>query len=321
MIQKQALVFVSIFIGFSSTAFAIPSLILHRHDALATTWKPPGGIAGPEHQHRDAHALNGTSQVVQSISGIDYGFIANKAWDDGTLHTLPHDGQFAHGYMENPAKYAFVDLANPAQPPITIPNKNGFAIGGRWETDSLWKSMKTVINSAFGAWESAVNGTGINTNGIAYKTKIDFESTTNNDWDIAIILDYQLDAGDVGITITPGFGLPSVDFDALLGFTTTPGQGGWYLGMDDLVPNNMYEFWSTSEHEIGHLLGLGHYGTDRTKQLMQTGGFTTGNMAQIDIGSLDGVKDLYSVVPEPGTMLLFFIGGASLIVRRLHLYA
>lgn len=282
----------------ATPASAIPSKTLHPHNNQATTWNPVGGMNGPRHQHRDTHALDNTDQVVQNAMGVAFGFKALAAWDDDEIRTVNDPGiDFAHGFMEKPATYAFIDHVDTNNPADEDSYERGdFSVGGRWNSNATWMNMKSVINDAFGEWEGQVNGSGVNTNGVPYVTKIDFRETTSNDYDIGIILDYTTDMNTVGATSIPGFGLPAgTGFEAMLDFVIDPGKDGWYLGEDNTVPNMKYEFWSTSQHEIGHLLGLNHYGTDRTKQLMQTGGFEDGNMAQIDVGSLDGVKDIYSI--------------------------
>ena len=57
----------------ANPSLAIPSKVDHVHNNIATTWKPPGAMNGPQHQHRDQHALDNSVQVVKKEGGIDFG--------------------------------------------------------------------------------------------------------------------------------------------------------------------------------------------------------------------------------------------------------
>jgi hypothetical protein len=182
------------------------------------------------HQHRDGHSLLGRHVIKEK-----FGFELTQVWDNNLLRLFPSQG---HGYMEEPAKYAFVDLVDKKS--SKIPKKEGFVIGGRWESEDSWKNLRSLINDGFAEWERLVNGLERNINNVLIRSRVDFEETKNDDWDVAIIVDHFL-KNDLGNTYPPEEGMPSDgNFDALLTFPSKPLGADWYLHKNDKVPDNHF---------------------------------------------------------------------------------
>ncbi len=82
----------------------------------------------------------------------------------------------------------------------------------------------------------------------------------------------------------------------------------WFYGTTGDPANNQYDFASIMLHETGHVVGLDHFGAGNKSYVMRPT-FELGDFTRvIDPDAVHGVRDLYSVTPAPGALLLGTIG-------------
>jgi Matrixin len=262
---------------------AIPSLTPHLHNAQATTWNPPGAD-DMSHQHRDNHELVSTRfdvVVPAKDSEPAYGFAPVWVWDNrNERYDFAADSSlrdFGHGYIAdgNDIRYKFVHGENQA---------------GDWNTDIDAKAMKVVIKKAFETWMTAVNGDETNTNNIPIRIRIGFEEVAANQAADVIVTLGQVTGNNIGEYFPKA---KEMSFKYSANF--------WDYDPSDGITAQRSDFSYVALHEIGHLLGLDHYGADPLKNLMNGDVLPKGTKGPgIDVGSLHGVKDMYAIaVPEP----------------------
>ena len=292
-------------LGIASPGLAIPSTTPHPHDNpnitdAATTWltNPNEAVADPdpdmpnrmEHQHRDRHPLNGQlipgsgGDVTNTVNiGGGLGFGTYAVWDDRNWrYDRANDRslqQYAHGFIrqgQNTAvRYRFVDAFDNDNNPQT-PDIN------RWFTDPVGINMRTGINNAYNTWETAVNGTQLNVNGIPVVRSIDFMEVRANA------------AAEIDVLLTGGPAFIPTDLDLLF-----PLRGDYDFDDTNGIGATQFDFNYLSLHETGHSLGLGHFGTMPMINLMNNAVLGRGvNGSGIDAGSQDGARDLYTI-PVP----------------------
>jgi hypothetical protein len=101
----------------------------------------------------------------------------------------------------------------------------------------------------------------------------------------------------------------------------------WFYGVDTNPANSpdQYDFATTILHEVGHVIGLGHFGTIAAGYIMTSEAQPTRSGAggidhTIDPDAIHGVRDIYAIaVPEPACALLIALAltaVAHLRVRR-----
>jgi hypothetical protein len=95
----------------------------------------------------------------------------------------------------------------------------------------------------------------------------------------------------------------------------------------------VYDFASTILHEVGHVVGFGHFGSYAAGQIMNlqdqprrndmtSGGVMmpagSGVLRTIDADAIHGVLDLYSIpgIPEPSSVTLLAVSLVCLLGRN-----
>ncbi len=287
----------------AGAAWALPTNPDPCHTAPCTPWSqvPIAGLnpASDGHQHRDTHNL-------WDVPGL---FRTYSVWDDRTYqynaaadrsYRKPGDNKdFGHGFITIAPQYAF----DP-----TVP---------------MW--AQPLINQVVQQWIANVNGGGVNTNGVAIQTQIQFmQVAMNGDILIRFAATYPIGGGGTGnfpydseiddygnwpgLPPIPG-GAPQGGRSGVLAYWTPStrvltfnSQINWYQLKDPNAANgpNQFDFYTTALHEWGHVLGLDHPAMPGAMCTMQPsqGRRKTPNgiLLNIDAGSQDGAKDLYTVV-------------------------
>jgi hypothetical protein len=328
-LQTFALTAVTV-LALSGSARAIPSHTEHPHNNpgtidLNTTWikdPPPGEqVADPDpdtpnatmHQHRDRDALDGNAKYI--------GF---SVWDNRDYRV---GGHYGHGFIEpdQAPRYLF-DFAFPAL--------------GRGDFDN-----------AVEEWESAVNGSEINVNGVPIVISMDYDRVDRGAREIDV---FWRDIGAADDFATAFWDPATTDFtfdsDPIIikrkrvdgpQISLQPGNVGcadslqlpwqWFFGGTGAVnqvsadyfectaanakltvTGNAYDFYTIALHEIGHSFALDHIGPGIMREDIAS--FV---MRDPDANSIDGLKDHYAIpVPEPETLLLLASGAGVLMTRR-----
>ncbi len=286
-------------------ARALPTAPDPCHTAACTPWSqvPIAGLlpASDGHQHRN----------TQNLWDVVGSYHTYSVWDDRTYlynagadrpFRKPADAKdFGHGFITTPPQYAF----DPTVPAWAQP----------------------LINQVIAQWTASVTGGGANTNGVAIQTRIQFIPVAVPNQDILIRFaatypvgggnpdgDFPYDSeitdpyGNWPVPPIPG-GAPQGGRSGVLAFWTPSlriltfnSQINWYQMLDPNPANGAgkFDFYTTALHEWGHLLGLDHPTNPGALSTMQPSqarrGAANGILLALDNGSLDGAKNLYTVV-------------------------
>jgi Matrixin/PEP-CTERM motif len=339
-IHKEALLMVrrlSVLVSFAlifliaATTWAIPTNPDPIHTAAATPWPNPLPVgfnpATDRHQHWSA----------DPIDGVAGQFATYAVWDDNTYRYSANTPTQGHGYMQNPATYAYT---------VNVPP----------QADPLFNN--NVVNY----WEATINGPGLNSNNFKVNTKINFGfPAPNANPDIIINFDNKYPVikpnpnpmlppitttqdfpspGEIdpngtwgGNPGNPGGG-PGGGSEGVLAFWT-PGlqrltfnsNVDWYYLNPALGPNGgQFDFVTTALHEFGHILGLDHAGVAGDVMFGSSSSYVVNNMnivvpldpstevRTLDAGAILGSKILYTIaVPEPSTIFLAMTAACAVV--------
>ncbi len=349
---QSAIILTVSLLGVSSPVLGIPSTFPHTHNNPVTTdrdttWinpmlpielvpdPDPDNPDAKAHQHRDRHPLNG--QLIPGLGGNvtntvttddnrtpfnrvdDFGFGTYAVWDDRNWRFDMANNRslsdYAHGFIQQgpttAVRYRFLDAFDNDRNPATPPQD-------RWLTP-IGMNMRKAVNNAYDAWETAVNGTQLNVNGVSVVRSIDFmEVVRTFVWDISVLLTGgpSFNASRLELLFPfPAAGSVVAEYD----FDDTVPVGPPPFGADEDgngIADNAHDFNHLALHETGHSLGLGHFGVNILTNLMNDRPLLRNlNGPGIDAGSQDGARDLYTIplpvsAPEPSTLLLL---GSALV--------
>lgn len=313
----------------------------HPHDpSPVTTWG-----AGPDgqHQHRTPHDPRAG---VYSHVGAGNAYVATKVWTDRVQHSLAggHD-PFAHGHQDVAARWAI----------------HYGTVGDNPFPGDIGPTALLRTAEAFNTWVAVGNGSEYN------YPDTDNDITTSYPRPNARLIHRSMNwvrttetggAHEVHVT-WDNTGLTgrtyAAYFPTLQTIRVNP-DINWYFGTstDPTVNPHDYDFLSVITHEVGHVVGLGHFGglgthimSDQGDQPFRDGHFfaTHGHAGgsahvagdghaipnptalesaaamfrTVDLDAEHGIRDLYSIpglVPAPGTAALLGLGGLLACRRR-----
>jgi hypothetical protein len=313
----------------AGAARAIPSAPDPRHDAKATPWANvlinvlvP---AADQHQHRDGRSLFNVNNLYKTFAVWDDGKYRYNTVADRSLSRGLDNRDFGHGFMRRPATFEFVlsVFPNPNPPPATI-----VLPFPAWAKTILLGPVRTV-------WELMVNGVGVNVNNVLIWTQMQFVETAVagvSDFKIKFDIVYPIDAAgntmpfpdesdfdsDGNYIPSPpaplAGGAPQGGIERLLAFWTPSRKQltfnskiNWYQTAGDANVLNggaLFDFHTVALPEWGHVLGLDHpVGVVAPANIMtgapklrRNAGNPQGFNFTIDVDSIAGAKNLYSIV-------------------------
>lgn len=311
----------------------------HSHDASPVTTFGTG--PDDQHQHRTPHDPRaGTYSHI----GNGNAYVATKVWNDRTQHAIAggHD-PFAHGHQDVAARWE-MHVGTDTDP---FPN------------DANVIAARARITTAFNTWVAVGNGSEYN------YPDTDNDITTSYPRPNAQVIHRSMNwtritdntAHEVHVTWsnTGLNGAYAAYFPTLQTIRVNPNIN-WYFGTstDPTEAPDQYDFLSVITHEVGHVVGLGHFGalgthimTDAADQPLRDGHFNAthghaggsahvagdghaipnpsalelagGMFRSVDLDAEHGIRDLYSIpglVPAPGSAALLGLGGLMALRRR-----
>lgn len=311
----------------------------HPHDpSPVTTW---GTGPGGQHQHRTPHDPRaGTYSHI----GAGNAYVATKVWTDRVQHsTLDGHDPFAHGHQDVAARWA-IHYGTVGDNPF--PGDVGpLALQRTAEAFTAWMNAGNVIEANWPNTDNDITGPTAPDRAIIHSS-VNWVRTTETGNDHEVHVNYT------------GAGLGSAwgAYNSVSRIISINPMYDWYYGTstDPAVDPHKFDFLSVITHEVGHVIGKGHFGalgthimTDAAGQPFRDGHFLNthghsggtahvagdahaipnatalelagGTFRTVDLDAEHGVRDLYSIpglVPAPGTAALLGLGGLMASRRR-----
>ena len=327
-------------------ALALPSLTAHPNGAGDITWPNPlpvGFNANTDmHQHWNTDPLPGVAGKFKTYAAWDdNNWRYNTVADQSQLKANGDAADYGHGYMANPAQYAF---------------RSNAGLGDAAFPAAAAADFVTGVST----WMNTVNQNGmLNTNGKPTSTSINFAITgvdMNPDIIVRFSNNFPTGANYPGNGGVPGTGyFPSPGeiepngtwpgnpqgagtSDGVLAYWTPSlkvltfnANIPWYYSTGNpIVDNNpanganQWDFLSVVLHEFGHVIGLDHpdnpvLNTTMYPSFPQRAGLggQLGILRDLDGNTVDGARDLYTIpIPAPETMMILGLGGLLAARRR-----
>jgi hypothetical protein len=295
----------------------------HAHSPVVTWDDGHTPIESHFHQHRTNHPVDGTGAA-------DHGAVAHYeafgTWqNDGTFHWFLTGGtssnarsfvheEWGHGHMDNAVPYRVVPAV--AGGGITA------AAAAAWNAGAAAR-----VGDAFAAWMDVGNASGpanwpnddndhVAGTGVAWHSSVNFRAVDRGETIRVILGDPSTGSFCDGDSIgcwDPG------TLTVIFSQTTD-----WYYGTstDPTVAPMQFDFLSTAVHEVGHVVGLLHFGTFASGAIMTAESQTDregdrGILRDIDASATHGVRDMYAIaVPEPTTFAMLSIGILWVLYRQ-----
>lgn len=337
----------------------------HEH-----TPAPPvttGGAADPaaQHQHRTGHS---PERGVLAHGRIPP-YSAFATWNDRSYHPRSailgqaSHRQFAHGHQDVAARYHVHPAVVGGQ--ITQAEADAWNAATDGAIVRVDEAFRAWVAAGTGSgdrnWPRDDNDHVAGT-GVPWHSSVNWTRVDSGDHEVHVILGEAGIGGAIGCpasavgcwdffddipTINDPRGL-NIIIDDDADTIRLPGgriAEGWYYGLnadprgpdgrlgtpDDVDPFKI-DFLSVILHEVGHLVGLEHFGTFAQGAIMQGEGFShragaRGVLRTIDASATHGVLDLYAIpvrahdqsgngAPEPSTLALFGAGVLTLFGYR-----
>lgn len=288
-----------------------------QHDTL------PGGGADPthRHQHRTGHdplqgtKVHGTGTGAQAYQAN----LPGQIWVGRTLIVAggTHPGtntESEHGHQGHEIDSGRFDVH-----PATAGGDISAAEAAAWNANAL-----NMANFTFGAWVTAGNASGAQNwpgtdddeaagAGVPWHSSIGWDNIAFDPAQAAGSHEVHVSYGEAGGTalantfpFTPGH-------NSVLNIVVDDDQPFFYGTVGNPAATE-YDFATVLLHEVGHVVGLDHFGAGNLSYIMRPT-FGLGEVTRvIDPDAVHGVRDLYaiSVVPEPSSLALMGSGALSL---------
>lgn len=311
-------------LALAGAAYALPTNPDPCHTAACTPW--PGAVANPAtdgHQHRDPQNLFDVMGAYKTYAVWDDNVYQYNAGMDRSIRMATDMRDFGHGFINRPPRYRFdnnaaamTDVPLWARPLIGQvidqwaaavnelgANTNGVATETKIQFQQVVQGEQILIRFANTYPARPAAGGGWEEWEFPYDPEIEVE-----DYYQGRYLPNQP---------MPGGGAPQGGRSGVLAYWTPAlrvltfnRRVNWYQDtgnpMMDKNPMNQpdkFDFYTTALHEWGHVLGLDHpmnAGIGTTMHSTQgRRNQQNGIIRDIDNGSLDGAKNLYTIARCP----------------------